>query len=154
LKAEKSLTVPELIFPHEIFMSGALKPSLLTNWFDYFETRKDCGAWCLFTGQIREEQQEENALSGIEYSAYPLMAIPLIQQFIAENQFHEDVKCFGVMHSVGLVRPGQISLFACVAGAHRKPLLEAQTQWIEFLKFGFPVWKRDVFQNGLSKWKI
>lgn len=145
--------VPEIFDTHVLFVDGPLFPGHLDGWFTEMRRRNDCGAFVLFSGQVRADRKSGKEVCGIDYSAYQELALPLLKDFLSEAEFSEELKLIGVKQSLGFIKPGEISLFLMLAGAHRKNLLEAQTVMVEFLKYRFPVWKKEVYKDGSHVWQ-
>ena len=57
----------------------------------------------------------------------------------------EDV---AIVHRLGHVEIGEISLVVAVASPHRKEAFEACQYVVDRLKQTVPVWKKEVFQDG------
>lgn len=111
------------------------------------------GAHALFLGQVREDQFDGKTVTGIEYSAYEEMVEPVIQD-IKEELFRRfpDLICVHILHSTGLVRCGEISLLVMVSSGHRKQSFAALERGVELIKEKLPVWKKELFSDGTSRW--
>ena len=153
MKVPESPMVAEIFDRQAIFVEGPLHPGHLENWFLELRRREDCGASVLFSGQVRADRLSGKEVSGISYSAYPELASPLMEEFLTEAAFSAELKLIGVKQSVGFIKPGEISLFLMMAGAHRKALLDAQARMVEFLKYRFPVWKKECYTDGSHIWQ-
>jgi molybdopterin synthase catalytic subunit len=80
--------------------------------------------------------------------------VDAVIQSIREDIFHEftGLICLHILHSTGLVRSGEISLAVMVSSAHRKQSFEALEKCVELIKEKLPVWKKELFQDGSSRW--
>jgi molybdopterin synthase catalytic subunit len=111
------------------------------------------GAQAFFIGRVRDDLVDGKRVSGIEYSAYEAMVEPVVQA-IKDQLFEEfpDLVSLHVHHSTGLVPCGGISLVVMVAAGHRKQSFAALEKCVELVKEKLPVWKKELFTDGTSRW--
>jgi molybdopterin synthase catalytic subunit len=64
-----------------------------------------------------------------------------------------DAKTIDIMHSTGVVKAGEISLFVIVSAGHRKHAIMACSQAVELIKQRFPVWKKELYEDNSYDWK-
>lgn len=111
------------------------------------------GAVAVFLGQVRNDAIDGKTVSGIEYSAYDAMIDPVVTE-IHEELFHDfsDLIFVKILHSNGLVKCGEVSLLVVVSSGHRKQAFAALEQCVERIKANLPVWKKELFTDGTSRW--
>jgi len=115
----------------------------------------DAGGHSLFLGQVRADVSDNKRVKAIEYSAYPEMAsaeAERIKSWILKE--YPDVKSIEILHSTGIVRAGEISLLVMVSAGHRYQAQEACSKTVELIKERFPAWKKEIFEDNSSSWKL
>ena len=91
----------------------------------------------------------------IEYSAYEGMVSSEAEK-IKETVIKEfnDVLEVVIIHSVGVVKAGEISLFVLVSAGHRDHASLACREAVELIKKKLPVWKKELLEDNTHQWKI
>ncbi len=124
----------------EIFQ-GALDTSKLLNQYQQEASLKNFGAFCVFVGIVREE----NNIQGLSFDIYEA----LLKAWFENWQIK--AKNLGVMlkmaHSNGDVLVGQSSFLCVLMGKNRKNALELYENFIEDFKHNAPIWKYDLINN-------
>ncbi len=103
---------------------------------------------------MRADRSEGREVTAIEYSAYEGMVnaeAEKIKGSILEK--FSDVRSVGIIHSTGIVKAGEISLFVIVSAGHRKQSLEACSLTVEMIKERLPVWKKEIYDDESHTWK-
>ncbi|TAH26044.1 MAG: molybdenum cofactor biosynthesis protein MoaE [Cytophagales bacterium] len=136
-----------------IWQQGAIETAKITHWIEDLKTDFQIGAVDIFIGQIREDIINNHPVKAIDYTAYELMAeasILNISELIAhEYELHKVV----VLHSIGRVKVGEISLFVLVASKHRVSVFEACRAVVEKIKKEVPIWGKEILDTGEEVWK-
>jgi molybdopterin synthase catalytic subunit len=116
-------------------------------------SKKTAGAHVFFVGQVRDDMVDGKKVTGIFYSAYNDMIDPVIQA-IKDQLFEEfpDLLCLHIHHSTGLVQCGEISMVVMASSGHRKQSFTALEKCVELIKEKLPVWKKELFDDGTSRW--
>lgn len=116
--------------------------------------RTDTGAHSVFLGTVRADVIEGKAVVAIEYSAYEAMVKAEVLK-IKELIFSEfqEVKIIDILHSTGIVRTGENSLFVLVSAGHRHQAINACAQAVELIKVRLPVWKKEIFDDNSAHWR-
>lgn len=109
------------------------------------------GAVLTFIGTTRDNF-EGRAVVGLEYEAFPAMAIAEMGRIEEELVARWPGARLGMVHRVGPVGLGEASVVISVATPHRVAAYEASRYAIEALKERVPVWKRELYKDG-SAWK-
>lgn len=104
------------------------------------------GAYVLFTGVVRNHSRGV-AVTGLEYHAYPPMALRQMEQIAQIAQERWGLRC-AVLHRVGYLAVGEIAVVVCVAGAHRGEAFEACRWIIDTVKAEVPIWKKEFAASG------
>ena len=109
------------------------------------------GAVILFEGRVRDHNSGRSVVC-LHYDAYREMADEVLRDIASEALRVSGASAIGVRHRVGSLRPPSVSLVVAVAAAHRRPAYEASTYVIEELKRRLPLWKREEYADGTSRW--
>jgi len=134
-------------------IEGPITPERVGIEVSGHRSKTQAGAHALFLGQVRSDEVDGRQVSGIEYSAYGAMVEPVIQD-IKDQLFEEysDLICVHIYHSTGLVNVGENSLLVMVSSGHRKQSFAALEKCVELIKEKLPVWKKELFTDGTSRW--
>lgn len=116
--------------------------------------RTDSGGHSVFIGRVRADEINGEKVKAIEYSAYGGM-VKVEADKIKELIFSEfgDAKSIDIVHSTGIVKAGEISLFVMVSAGHRQQAIQACSKTVELIKEKLPVWKKEIFDNNSYEWK-
>ncbi len=109
------------------------------------------GAVLTFAGTVRDNHLGKDVVA-IDYHAYDEMAegqIARIEAEIAERW--PDVRV-AIVHRVGHLALGAVSVFLAVASPHRAAGFEALRFGIDTIKERVPIWKREVYADGQEAW--
>jgi molybdopterin synthase catalytic subunit len=110
------------------------------------------GAELLFLGTVRNEN-DGRAVLAVSYDAF----VPLAEQTFRDIG-EESAARFGpglrvaIVHRVGRLEVGEVSVAVGVASAHRDEAYGASRYVIEQLKVRSPVWKQEHYADGDSSW--
>src|SRR5579862_1056836 len=100
------------------------------------------GATAVFIGTVRDVN-EGRPVSGIDYSAYTVMAERELLRIAQEAARHFAPLRVVVEHRVGSLELGDISVGIATAHAHRAPAIDGMRFVIEEIKRRVPIWKRE-----------
>jgi molybdopterin synthase catalytic subunit len=110
------------------------------------------GGTVLFLGSVRRGE-EDGPVAAIEYSGYEEMAAAEFERIAAEVRDRwPDIACRAV-HRIGNVPAGEPSIAVVAAAPHRREAFEACRFTIEEAKRRLPVWKRERFDDGTTRWR-
>ncbi len=107
------------------------------------------GAVALFLGTARD-RSEGRAVLGLEYSAYAPMAESEMRRIEDETRSRFGVSRVAIVHRVGAIGIGEVSVAVAVASVHRREALEACRFAIDTLKRTVPIWKKELFEDGAA----
>ncbi len=112
-----------------------------------------CGAVVGFLGVVRETADDGRAVDGLEYEAYPAMAIPEMRAIASEAEEHFEGARVAIVHRVGTLRVGEPSVAIVAAAPHRGPAFDACEYAIDELKRRVPIWKKELYVDGTAVWR-
>lgn len=109
--------------------------------------RSDCGAVLLFLGTVRDNFQGLPVM-GMEYEAHHVLAEHGLCQVAEEARQRWPVRAVSVVHRIGPMAVGDVSVAVAVAASHRPEAFEAGRFIIDRLKETVPIWKREFLEGG------
>ena len=109
------------------------------------------GAVVLFLGTVREMTDGRQTVA-LDYDAFPEMATARLDELIAEVRDKWPVLAVGIVHRLGRLELGDISVAAAVSCPHRAAAFEAGQYLIDRLKVMVPIWKRENWADGTTEW--
>ncbi|MFO7852544.1 MAG: molybdenum cofactor biosynthesis protein MoaE [Bacteroidota bacterium] len=135
-----------------VLVPGPIKSSLIAEYINVLNDDKSSGAHSIFLGQVRNDIINERTVEALEYSAYDAMVEKeaLKIKDITRAAF-SDVRDIVIVHSTGLVRAGELSLFVMVSAGHRDQATRACRHVVEMIKENFPVWKKEIFEDNTNR---
>jgi len=110
-----------------------------------------CGAVALFLGTVRDLTGDE-VTKFLEYEAYPPMADKKLNQIEAELRARWTVGEVSIVHRLGRLEVGEISVAVAVSAPHRSEAFEACRFAIDTLKQVVPIWKKENAPDGSAAW--
>jgi molybdopterin synthase catalytic subunit len=111
----------------------------------------DAGAIVHFLGVVRNNT-EGREVSYLEYEAYPPMAEKKMAEIAQEIHEKWGLDRVAMIHRVGRLEIGEVSVAVAVASPHRKDAFEACHYAMNRLKQIVPIWKREVWVDGEEEW--
>lgn len=109
------------------------------------------GAAILFLGTVREEN-DGRRVSGMSYDAFIEMAAPVLRDIGAEAAEQSGSDRIAVVHRIGELNIGEVSVAIAVSSPHRAESFDAARFIIEQIKQRLPVWKHEHYVDGESSW--
>lgn len=109
------------------------------------------GAVLLFLGTVREMTAGRKTLA-LDYDAYAEMALEEIHRLIEETCLRWTLERVGVIHRLGKLELGEVSVAIAVSAAHRGEAFDAGRHLIDRLKETVPIWKRENWSDGTTEW--
>ena len=110
-----------------------------------------CGAVCLFLGTVREFTNGEQT-QALAYEGHPILAAQLLAQVEAETRSQWPVHELMLVHRIGHLELGEISVAVAVSTGHREQAFASCQFAIDRLKEIVPIWKQEHRANGSSEW--
>ena len=111
--------------------------------------RDENGAVATFAGVVRNHSGDQQT-DYLVYEAYPAMAEKKMAEIGDELQEQWGVANVAMIHRVGKLEIGEISVLIAVASPHRAEALAACQYAIDRLKQIVPIWKKEVGVGGES----
>ena len=113
--------------------------------------RNDCGAVALFLGTVRELTAERQTLA-LDYEAYPAMAEKKMAEIEGETRERWPVGEMAMVHRLGHLKLGDVSVAVAVSCPHRSQAFEACRFAIDRVKEIVPIWKKENWADGSTEW--
>ncbi|MBY0461456.1 MAG: molybdenum cofactor biosynthesis protein MoaE [Gemmataceae bacterium] len=110
-----------------------------------------CGAVVLFLGTVRDLTGDVRT-EFLEYEAYPPMAEKKLAEIEAEARQRWPVGEIAIVHRLGRLEVGEVSVAVAVSCPHRAEAFEACRFVIDTLKEVVPIWKKENAPGGRSEW--
>ncbi len=111
--------------------------------------RDENGAVATFAGVVRNHSGDKKT-EYLVYEAYPAMAEKKMAEIGKELKARWGVVDVGMIHRVGKLGIGEVSVLIAVASPHRAEALAACQYAIDRLKQVVPIWKKEVGDQGES----
>lgn len=105
------------------------------------------GAVVTFCGVVRNHANNKPTRY-LVYEAYPEMAEKKMAEIGAQIAARWGIQEVGIVHRVGRLEIGEISVLIAVASPHRAEAFEACRHAIDRLKETVPIWKKEVGEDG------
>lgn len=109
--------------------------------------RGEDGAAVVFAGVVRNNSRGQSTLY-LEYEAYEPMALAQMRRLAAQARSNFAIDRMAVVHRLGRLEIGEISVAIVVTSAHRGPAFDACRWAIDRLKKMVPIWKKEYFAGG------
>lgn len=109
------------------------------------------GAVLLFLGTVRNHAGGES-VDGVTYEAYERMAAPVLAEIAGEAAERLGTERVAVVHRVGELQVGDVSVAIAVSSPHRAQAYDASRYVIEEIKRRLPVWKKEQYSDGRAAW--
>jgi molybdopterin synthase catalytic subunit len=109
------------------------------------------GAVCTFLGTVREMTGQMQTRS-LDYEAYPEMALKKLAELEDQARRRWPIIDLALVHRVGHLDLGEISVVVAVSCPHRSEAFEACRWLIDTLKEVVPIWKRETWADGTEEW--
>jgi molybdopterin synthase catalytic subunit len=114
-------------------------------------THPTCGAVVLFLGTVRAVTGDRHTLA-LDYEAYPELAAKESARLVALAQERWPIHAVRLVHRVGHLLPGEISVALAVSCPHRAEAFAAAQFLIDEMKKSLPIWKRELCADGTTEW--
>lgn len=110
----------------------------------------DSGEWgadVSFLGRVRG-MENGRPISGIDYSAYPEMALRVMEEIAATLLAKHGPHPFRVHHRTGFVPTGEPSILVATGARHSAAAFALCAEYLRLIKEQVPIWKRPVFMDA------
>lgn len=109
--------------------------------------RGEDGAALVFEGVVRNQSRGRETLY-LDYEAYEEMALREMELLATEALKRFQIRDVALVHRLGRLEIGEISVLVAVVSAHRAAAFEACRWLIDRLKRTVPIWKKEYFEDG------
>src|SRR5258708_29785541 len=109
--------------------------------------RPECGAVVTFLGTVRDLTGEK-VTTALDYEAYPGMAEKKLAEIEAATRARWPVGEMVLVHRLGHLEVGAVSVAVAVSCPHRHQAFEACRFAIDQLKEIVPIWKKENWADG------
>jgi len=109
------------------------------------------GAVLLFLGTVREMTAGRETLH-LVYEAHPTMALAQLRELAAEATRLWPIQRLALVHRVGRLELGEVSVAVAVSTPHRDQCYAAGRWLIDTLKERVPIWKQEHWSDGEVEW--
>ena len=110
------------------------------------------GALVTFVGVVRADACAGRVVRALDYEAHPDMAEQQFDRLVDEAKRRWPLDAVRIQHRLGIVEAGEASVVVAVAAPHRAEAYAASQFLIEGLKREVPIWKRELYDDGTSRW--
>ena len=111
----------------------------------------DSGAVVLFLGTVREMTDGRRTVA-LDYEAYGPMAEAKLDEIEAEARRRWPIDRVAIVHRVGRLELGDVSVAVAVSSPHGHEAFEAARFLIDTLKVTVPIWKKENWHDGTTEW--
>jgi molybdopterin synthase catalytic subunit len=127
-------------------VGGPITPILISELMTLGNNDAAAGAVSVFIGRVRDDEYEGRRVTAIEYSAYEEMVEKETEEIVRiVREAFSDVRSVLIVHSKGIVKAGEASLFIMITSGHRDQGTRACRHTLEMVKERLPVWKKELF---------
>lgn len=109
------------------------------------------GSTVTFQGIVRNIESSRE-LSHLFYDADEKLATTEINKILGEAKERYGLIDAIAIHRIGIVKPGETSLFVAVNSTHRKEGFDGCKFIVDAIKERLPIWKKDHFVDGTESW--
>jgi molybdopterin synthase catalytic subunit len=113
--------------------------------------RPNCGAVVTFLGTVRDLTGDRITVA-LDYEAYDGMAEAKLAEIEADTRGRWPVGEIALVHRLGRLAIGDVSVAVAVSCPHRSDAFEACRHAIDRLKELVPIWKREHGPAGETEW--
>ena len=106
------------------------------------------GGTVIFLGTVRELNSENIKLLQLNYEAYETMAEEIFSEIETEARKKWEVEEITVLHRIGTLSVGEVSVIIIVSSKHRKEAFECCSYIIDSVKSRVPIWKMEITNKG------
>lgn len=110
------------------------------------------GAVVAFLGIVRADRLAGRTVRALCYEAHAEMVNRQVERWVHEATRRWRLAAVAVRHRVGRVEVGEASVCILVSSAHRAQAYAASQFLLERIKHDAPIWKRELYDDGSSRW--
>ncbi len=110
-----------------------------------------CGGVVLFLGTVRQLTEGRKSIA-LDYEAYSGMAEKKMVEIEQEVRTRWSVGDIAMVHRLGHLELGDVSVAIAVSCPHRTQAFEACRYAIDRVKEIVPIWKKENWADGTAEW--
>ena len=110
------------------------------------------GATCVFVGTVRDHSDGGQEVTGLRYESWDELAHRRLEEIAAEMYDRWPIRRMALLHRVGDLAIGEVSVIVACSSPHRSDAFEACRHGIERLKEEVPIWKKESLASGDARW--
>ena len=110
------------------------------------------GAVVVFAGVVRADEKDGRRVTHIHYDCYEEMSRRELSELVEKVREDAGVLDIRVVHRVGEVPVGDVSLLVVVTAGHRAQAYEANRTVVEEIKRRVPIWKKEIYDDESARW--
>lgn len=135
-------------------IDSPIEAAELSSEIAQFQNNPNIGAYNIFLGQVREDLIDGKTVAHIEFSSFEEMAKDLLSNICIGASQKFDIAHVSIIHSLGMVKKGDLCLLVMVCAGHREASFEACSFIVEQIKKEVPIWGKETFTDNSHIWKI
>ncbi len=128
-------------------VAGSDESFSLDELLDLLDSGDETGATVFFIGTVRKVNRG-GVVSELRYEAHESLREKL-EEIAGDILSKYSLDSVGLIHYVGVRKPGDVTFIAVVRGRNRGPCFEAIRELVERVKHEAPIWKREVRSDGV-----
>lgn len=109
------------------------------------------GALITFEGRVRNHHKGKS-VTALEYEAFHEMAETEGTRLLQEAVSRFEILDARGVHRTGHLTVGEAAVWIGVLASHRKEGFAACSWIMDELKQRVPIWKKEIFEDGVSEW--
>ena len=116
-----------------------------------FLSNKNIGAVVSFVGVVRQINNGKQ-VNGILYSIFEDLMYSLLKDKCLTLLNGDNNTRICIFQYNGNLNVGGVNLLIGVGSKHRKIAFSYCNQLVDFIKYGVPVWKKEIYSDGTYNW--
>jgi molybdopterin synthase catalytic subunit len=114
------------------------------------EVAGDGGAACVFAGTVRRSNRGREVVA-LSYESHRSLAERVLRELEEEAEARDGVRSCRVVHRVGTLEVGEVSVVVAVAADDHDVAVDAAERTMDELKERVPMWKEERYADGTSR---
>lgn len=131
-------------------MSGRIAERALDPAAALDEVAGDGAAACVFAGTVRRSNRGREVVA-LSYEAHGPLAERVLRELEEEAEAEDGVRSCRVVHRVGTLEVGDVSVVVAVAADSHDAAVDAAQRTMDELKERVPMWKEERYADGTSR---
>jgi molybdopterin synthase catalytic subunit len=137
---------------YKYFVDGPIGTEVISGLVSNYQSKHELGVQCIFLGQVRADEKDKSRVQSIQYSAYVEMAEMEMVKIKEDAVKKYGLSGINMLHSLGELNCGEISVLVLVSSAHREECFESLKYVVNEIKTKVPIWKKEIYDDGSYRW--